>query len=331
MKLSTEEIKSICKGFYIENIDKIQKLSKGCANHNWLIVSGAKKYVLRGVNEDKTKSDLNREFKYLNYLSRQGFNYNIPDPIKTRNGLFYIEFKQNLFWAYPFIEGEIINDIFSLNQLKQVASMLSTLHKIIENSELNDLMKNKDFDVNKPINEAEEQIKIALEKKDEFSVYYHTKAREVVKIVRKLTYPDIFTFPIHRDINPENVIFYNDELIGIIDFDNVTVCNEPLVKDIANLFLYSCYKKNNQNQLDLSLAGEFIKNYSKTKKLSVEEISAIPVLSIMGCLEDLNYEYWLYENEPSKTNLSILKKRFETSLWYFENKEKIVKELMECV
>ena len=177
--------------------------------------------------------------------------------------------------------------------------MLSQLHNVIANSSLREIIKNNFFDVSIIIQEGFEQIKASSKENDAFSNHYTDKAGELVNLVRELKYPDLPFFPIHRDISSENVIFDKDKLIGVIDFDNVSVYNEPLVKDIANLFLYSCFNKNKREELNFRLAKSFFKMYSRTRKLSREEIIAIPILAVMGCLEDLNYEYWLYKNESS--------------------------------
>jgi len=331
MELTQNEIREICLKYNLGNLTKFQKVDIGVANHNWFITTAKGKFVLRCVNEDKSKKDLDLEFAYLNYLSENGFNYKIPVPIKINNDILYLDFNKRIFWIYHFIEGEIINDVFSDIQLDEVGTMLSQLHKMIETSNLKNIMNNDTFKVSTIIEEANEQIKISSKNNDEYSIYYTKKAKEFIDLIKQLEYPNLPNFPIHRDINPENVLFKNNKLVAVIDFDNVSSCNEPLVKDIANLFLYSCFDKNKQEKLNLKLAKKFIKEYLKIRTLTSEEIKAIPTLAIMGCLEDFNYEYWLYENEPKKTDFSKLTRRFETGLWYFENKEKIIDELIDTI
>jgi homoserine kinase type II len=331
MELTQNEIREICSKYNIGNLIKSQKVGIGVANHNWFITTENGKFVLRCVNEDKSKKNLDSEFAYLNYLFENGFNYKLPVPIKTNNNKLYLNFNKRIIWIYPFIQGEIINDVFNGIQLEEVAMMLAQMHQIIENSNLKNIMNNNTFDINTIIEEANEQIKTSSKNNDEYSMYYTKKAKEFIDLIKQLTYPNLPNFPIHRDINPENVLFKNNKLVAVIDFDNVSSCNEPLVKDIANLFLYSCFDKNKQEKLNLKLAKKFIKEYLKTRTLTLEEIKAIPILAIMGCLEDFNYEYWLYENEPKKTDFSKLNRRFETGLWYFENKEKIIDELIDTI
>ncbi|MDD4353013.1 MAG: phosphotransferase [Candidatus Nanoarchaeia archaeon] len=331
MTLKNSEIKEICSNYNIGDIIKFKKFGQGVVNNNWLIITNKGKFVLRAVNEEKSINNIKSEFKYLNYLLKKGFNYKIPYQLISKTNLLYQIKGNQLFWIYQFIEGTIVKNSFSEKQLKEIAIMLSNLHLIIEKSDLKNIMNNKNFNIKGVINESLEQINESLKEKNEFSKYYYLNAKKLMDIVKNLKYPKLETYPIHRDINPENVVFKKNKLIGVIDFDNVSFFNEPLAKDIATLFSFYCFNKNDKNKLDLNLAKIFIKEYSKIRKLTQTEIKAIPALAIMGCLEDFNYEYWLFKNEPSKTNFEKLKLRFETALWFYANNETIVQELIKCI
>ena len=206
--------------------------------------------------------------------------------------------------------------------------MMSNLHKIISNSNIKDEMKNDDFNPKIIFDEVESQRKEAIKDNSEFSSFYLEYADKLLTLLKNAVYPSLPKYPLHRDINPENVIFIKDKLMGVIDFDNVSIFDEPLVKDIVNLFLYSCYKEDDKTILDMGLAEHFICAYSKIRSLSNEEIENIPILAVFGILEDVNYEYWLYLNEPQRTSLEKIERRYKTGLWYYEN-SKIIIELLK--
>jgi Ser/Thr protein kinase RdoA (MazF antagonist) len=151
--------------------------------------------------------------------------------------------------------------------------------------------------------------------------YYARKLPLFLDLVRRTPYPsELDVFPIHRDINPENVLFENDVLTAIIDFDNVSVCDEPFVKDLSNALLYSC-TRDDRRAFDFERCSDLIRAYASIRALTSIGIEAIPDLIVLGCFEDFAYAYYLAIHEPERTNRVKLEKRFEMGRWVFDHRD----------
>ena len=125
------------------------------------------------------------------------------------------------------------------------------------------------------------------------------------------------------DFRMENLIWQGNELIGLIDFDRVGWSLETMVKDVSIVLQHGCYRRQNKDQLDLSKARFFIKEYEKYEKLSKLEIEFIPVIIAVQYIDFFNYTYWLLENDRSRAQVLDIAERSKAAQWYIENKDKI--------
>jgi Ser/Thr protein kinase RdoA (MazF antagonist) len=132
---------------------------------------------------------------------------------------------------------------------------------------------------------------------------------------------------LHRDINPENLIWNNERLVGLVDWENVGSYREPFVKDIAVTFQHSF--RNRGHHLDLNRAKHFLLEYSKTRPLSYSEIMLIPDLMVSGFIEDFVYAYWMIRNDPDRARVHRLKLYSRAAQWNSKNRHTMIQALSE--
>ena len=123
----------------------------------------------------------------------------------------------------------------------------------------------------------------------------------------------------------ENVLWSVRRILGIIDFENVSTLNEPLIKDVSVVLQLGCSKDG--EKMDLSKAKYFIKEYRKFRKLSPKEIKLLPLIITAAYIEDFSYAYWMLKHDPDRAKLYLLKKYSLAAQWYWNNRNKLVKEL----
>ncbi len=303
-------------------------------NHNWLVKTTAGKFVLREVSDFKKLKDIRFEIKYLNYFHKKNFPYEIPRPLKNKNSKEVIKFKGSYFWIYPFIDGKLVKK-FGKKELKEVARLMADYHKILENSKLNNHKGNSaPFNKDEILEELMQyKLKCSEEiKKGRICEIFLKEAADLINILNSLNtdgYLKLKQYPIHRDINPENILFKDNRVVGLIDFDNVSFINEPLVKDIVIFLMYSCRMKKDKTKLDLNLSKFFIREYRKYHNLTKREIELIPYLGAAGSIEDFSYAFWLLQNDPERAKLKWLKQYAAMAKWFFKNKEQIVRILSD--
>ena len=80
---------------------------------------------------------------------------------------------------------------------------------------------------------------------------------------------------IHADLFPDNVLFLNDAVSGVIDF--YFACNDLFAYDLAICMNAWCFELD--GAFNVTKAKAFFNGYNSVRRLEPEEISALPVLA----------------------------------------------------
>ncbi len=318
------DIRKILDSWSLGSIKNIKKAKMGVVNHNWIIETSSGNYVLRILPKGKKLKDLMFELKYIDILSKEGFGYQLPYALKTKKGDEIIKSGENYIWLYRFIEGHVKNS-FGEEELKEMGKMMANYHRILEKISLkNGAGKSKPYVKDLILKETEGFKKsIFNQKKNKEDIIYLKEIEKLLPILEKLDsskYGKLKQYPIHRDLNPENVLWQDKKLIGIVDFENVSM-NEPLIKDLSIVLQLGCAKDG--GRLNVSKARHFIKEYIKFRRISVEELRLLPSIITAAYIEDFNYAYWMLKNDPERAKLYRLKKYSNSAQWYWKNNDKI--------
>jgi len=328
MKLSKKEIIKILGNWDIGKIKGIKKAKLGLVNHNWLIQTDKGKFVLRGVSKDRKIKQLEFELNYLLKLQKK-FNYKIPTPIPTKNNKYLVKVKNNNLWLYKFIEGKVLWQ-FDKPKLKKAAKMIADYHKVLEklrmrHKKLSDPLLQKQL-----LNEANSNIKKIKKKKiiskaDKIYLKEIIKLKTLIKNLKDKKCKKLKQYSIHRDLGPENILWKNNKISGVIDFENVGLNNDVLVKDLA-IFMQRAITSD-LGILNLKKARYFVKEYLKLKKLSKNEIELIPDFIIASFIDDANYSYWLIVNDPKRSKTKWIIENSNGARWFYNNRDKIIRGL----
>ena len=80
---------------------------------------------------------------------------------------------------------------------------------------------------------------------------------------------------IHADLFPDNVLFLNDAVSGVIDF--YFACNDLLAYDLAICMNAWCFELD--GAFNVTKAKALFNGYNSVRRLEPEEISALPLLA----------------------------------------------------
>ena len=78
---------------------------------------------------------------------------------------------------------------------------------------------------------------------------------------------------IHADLFPDNILFHEDQISGVIDFS--FSCNDFLSYDLSICINAWCFK---DGKFDILLSRNLLNGYQKERKLSNTEIEKLPIL-----------------------------------------------------
>jgi len=330
--MDKREVEMLLKNLDIGDLISYRQAREGVVNVNWILKTTKGRYVLREVARFTTTNDLKFELYYLTYLKEHGFPYSIPAPIITKNGKFILRFKCSRFWVYVYIEGRN-NNRFGYPELRECAKMMAIYHKTLESSDLNNKKGPGDMFKRKPILEELTRFRAQILKKDKLcrkDQIFLKESSILIPLIKNLNgseYSRLPSYPIHRDVNPENTLWKNKKLVGLIDFENVGTINDTLIKDLSIVLQYSCRDRRQKYKLDLKLAAFFLKEYRKYHELSKKEIGFLPDIITAGFIEDFGYAYWMLVNDPKRAKLYRLKLYSRTAQWYHKNKTSITQKL----
>ena len=253
----------------------IEKLDGGWANSNYkLSLSDGTKLVLKIWNEQHED-----RVEYLlgitTYLSELGIP--TPKPILFNNNE-YLIMKNNLPWTIlPFIDGEWLgNDYQSLFTLGQIQA---NMHLAVP-------PKNLECDFSMGITLFDKLFKIADERNcwDDFLLTLKS-SRSIYEKLDKLPKGII-----HGDLFPDNVIRQNDGNLFLLDFEEV--CNDILAFDLAMTFVGFGWEDGEPIN-DRWVA--ILEGYQSVRKLTKEELDALPDLHKLATLSIAAWRYWQFK------------------------------------
>jgi Ser/Thr protein kinase RdoA (MazF antagonist) len=326
------EIESLLEKWDIGELVSCKQARKGVVNINWILRTKWGKYVLRKVTQFTSIADLRFGLSYLSYLKTHGFPYSIPFAIRTRDGRSFLTFKGSRFWVYEFIDGRDIKR-FGYHELRECAKMMATYHKIIERSGLNNGKGKGDaFNRRSVLNDLKRFRKQILRsdkqrREDQIFLKESTILTPLIRNLDDREYSKLPRYPLHRDINPENILWKDRKLVGLIDFENVGAMNDTVVKDVSIMLQYACRDMKQKHRLDTRKASFFVREYKKHRQLSDPEIQFLPDIIIAGSIEDFCYAYWMLVNDPKRAKLYRLKLYSQVAQWYHKNKVEVIEKL----
>lgn len=99
----------------------------------------------------------------------------------------------------------------------------------------------------------------------------------------------------HADLFPDNVFFLGDKLSGLIDF--YFACNDLYAYDLSVCLNAWCFEKD--NAYNLTKGSALLAGYQSVRKLSGEEISALPLLARGSALRFMLTRLYDWLNTPA--------------------------------
>lgn len=274
-EVTLEEASDVIKKAGFNNLITIEKLDGGWANSNYLLIlEDQTKLVLKIWNE-QSLAEVNYLVNITSYLFESGIP--TPNPIKFDNGEFIV-MKDGLPWTIlPFVDGNWLgNDYESLFSLGVIQAKMH-LVKPPENLKSDFSMGVKLF----------EKLFIIADAKNDWNDFLIElkSSKSLLLNLDKLPRGII-----HGDLFPDNVIGYNNRAISILDFEEV--CNDILAFDLV--MTYVGFGWENGEPIGERWSA-ILDGYQSIRKLSEEEISALPDLHKLATLSIAAWRYWQFK------------------------------------
>lgn len=309
--LNNHQVEKILNIYELGHLINIKRIEDGFVNYNFDVKTDKGNFIIHIIGEEFNRWKRERlkiQFKLFKFLKKKKFLYDIPMPLKNKYGKHLLKIDEHYLWIYRKIGGEIYKK-YNLNHFKEIAKALATYHNFVENFKY----KDKDFFDFEWLFEKYIEIKLIKPKNnlDRLMLKNLNFFKHLLKKISKIDFDkSTFVFT-HSDFSNENLVFKNDELKGILDFDNLQFA--PREKDIG-IAIKRCnyiYKGFNKRKLDI-----FLKEY---KKYSLSP--AISKKLIVLCLikDNCSLFWWFYTGIKKDTD------RYKALLKTIEETKKLVK------
>ena len=273
--VSFDEASEVITAAGFSDLLSLEKLDGGWANSNYiLILKNNTKLVLKIWNE-RTLEEVDYLLSITEYLSNNGVP--TPPPIPFSNGKLVMT-KNGLAWSLmPFMEGKWLES--NKSSLYSLGKIQASLHMLVPPKYL----KN-DFSMGSTL--FEKLFSIA-DQRDEWTDFL-----DMLKVESTALSENIGNLPrglIHGDLFPDNVLGSKNEVTSILDFEEV--CYGILAFDLVMTFVGFGWEN---GEPVAERWDSLIDGYQSIRKLTDDEIDALPNLHRLATLSIAAWRYWQF-------------------------------------
>lgn len=266
-KISDEQFTKILSNYNIGKFIKAEGISEGVENTNYRIHTDQNHFILTVYEQRVDEEDL--PFFMGLQKSLNSTDFPCPKPIEDNDDRIINKIDNKSYTIVSFIKGSWTRNITN-NSVREIAKTLAMLHN--QTSSISDLSRDNSMNKN---------------------FWFETYGK--VKIIAEETYPDLKSamaiasdkinksWPenlpegiIHADYFPDNVMFNNSKVSGVIDF--YMSCVDIYIYDLAIALNAWCFEKD--FSFNITKAKIFLNAYNNERKLSDQELEYLPILCI---------------------------------------------------
>lgn len=318
--LNNKLLESIAKDYKLDKLVSWNIIPGGWANINLLLTTSKNKFVLRFYRYGKKKrQDISNTIQVANYLKIKKFP--VPVFLKSQSADFVIERKidnRNIYLTiYKYIDGERKLTL-SNEEISSAGKMLAGIHLALKSSKLKTRIKNwQYFDnfnnvsaklINK-INNNSWNFEKTISK-DTFLETVKLDLDNLEKLKTDLISADFPETVMHGDFHAANLIFKNNKIAGILDFDSIIT--GPQVLDLAICAANLQIQHVNVNEISKQqIYNLLVSGYKSANQLSDKELEFLPKLVKFWVISQF---VWLFTPVTSNEQLLFYQQVFE-NVW----------------
>ncbi len=316
------------KNQYRIKIDKVSDLLGGFLNKKMVVESNKKKYVIKIISSNKFDQSHLKDLipsitDLITYLNHNGLK--CPKLYSTTQNKYYFFKKSDYCVLMDYEKGEIkdhsnilTTEMYSLG--KEVAKMHLLMRDYKKFKEDYNFMKLKTLDdLYQDLiireNQGKECEKYALD------ISNHKNIIDDIKDTKFLNNLEIQL--IHGDLAQDNILFFNNEISSIIDFELVRY--NSILQDIGRVLI--SFTLNDKEQINMELIDSFIEGYNKQKNnVKISRLDIIKAFKIVWINE---VHLWIKKDYYIHKNTLKVDKFIQEINWITKNWFKLDKIIME--
>ena len=289
--LTEKDIKGILNNYDIGKLVDYTGIKDGIENTNYLIRTEVNKFILT-IFENRVKTS---ELPFFFDLMQNSFRkkINCPTVVGRLNGKKSVIFQKKQISIFTFLNGKCLKN-WNINNCYDIGVMLGTFH-----------VKNRSF--KKRINNhfgIKEWKRLFSKCKQEINKILPSEKnyieKELIFLFKNWPSNSLPKGIIHADLFPDNVLFENRKISGIIDF--YFSCYDFLAYDLAILVNAWCFSKSNFKK---KFYKNLLNGYESIRPLTTNEKKKFNILLRGASMRFLMTRIFDKVNTPKKNNVTI--------------------------
>jgi homoserine kinase type II len=259
-KFTKKDFISILSNHSLGEYKGYAAIAEGTVQTNYILITSSGKYVFK-YYENRPRESVLFESSLIAFLKSK--KYPCPGIYKDKDANYVGNYENKPYVILEFIDGSYL-DTSNNRQIKQLIREVAKLHNLTH--------EYKPTNVELRWNYSDELcLKLA---KKEASKINTKESRDKLKWleeeVHRLKLPKTLPKGIcHCDLYYSNILFKNNKLVGLIDFDDANYTY--LLFDLVGLIENEAWKRKVDEVLNFSKAKKVIKEYEKYRRLSKAE------------------------------------------------------------
>ena len=260
--VSSEDLRIFLKDYEIGELKEFEGISEGVENTNYKLKTEKNSFILTIYEDRVEKKDIPFFLEYMFYLSSNGIK--CPLPLRNNNNLF-AEILGKPASVLTFLDGKSTISV-TKEQTYQLGLILGKIHNISINLEIKRENPLGLDSFPKLINNSKSTA-------ETFSKDLSINMLEEYNRIKSNWPKGLPKGIIHADLFPDNILFHEGQISGVIDFS--FSCNDFFSYDLSICINAWCFK---DGEFDISLSRNLLKGYQKERKLSDKEMEKLPIL-----------------------------------------------------
>jgi len=284
VKINLDKVGELLELADCSSLSKIEILSGGWANSNYLVTCDDETKVVLKIWREKTPDEVQEMNLNIDWIVKHGVS--TPAPLKLKNGESMIVVDGFAWILIPFINAPwIAQDTASLNSL---GLAIASLHAV-PNAEHFGTSYSMGVDIWPELFER-------AESEDKWSPFLRMLEEEFLKLNEKISL-NLPKGAIHGDLFQDNILGHSGEVLAILDFEDM--CFNILAIDLVVAFIGCCWiDEKPVEELWFSL----LSGYESVRPISPEERAALPELYRYASLSVAAWRYrkFILDEEDSE-------------------------------
>jgi len=262
--VSFEDLEKLLTGYDIGRPRSFKGIAEGVENSNFHLQTERGGYILTLYEKRVSAGDLPYFLDLMEHLARHGIA--CPQPVRNKAGQNRFELNGRPAALLTFLDGVSLRKP-EVSHCAQAGDALAKLHAA-----------GADFPLSRPnALSINGWVKLAHD-----TQAGSEKVQAGLSDLIQSTLQELKAWPhdlpagiIHADLFPDNVLFMDGKISGLIDF--YFACNDALAYDIAIMLNAWCFEQD--GAYNITKGKSFLSAYQQHRNLTPEEIAALPMLA----------------------------------------------------